>query len=203
MIALQTLIVSFAFSFVGSIPPGTINISVIQLSLDRKYYAAIRFALAAAIVEYPYAFIAVRFEEYITSTPLVVENFTIIAGLAMILLGILNLWPSKQPLQITEKYKHSGFRKGVVISMLNPLAIPFWIGVTAYLKSNGWVSTDNNLIYLYVLGVSAGTFALLLMLAVLAKKATRFVEQGLWLKKLPGTIFLLLGIYTLGRYFLL
>ena len=182
MIALQTFLVSFSFSFIGSIPPGTINISVVQLSLERQFNAALRFSLAAALVEYPYAFIAVKFEEWITSSPAVIDNFTLIAGIAMVLLGILNLWPSEKPSKVVERLKKSGFRKGILISIANPLAIPFWIGVTAYLKSNEWVNVSNNYIYVYVLGVSAGTFCLLALMAVLGQKIAPMLQHSVVIK---------------------
>ncbi|MEQ9413449.1 MAG: hypothetical protein RIF39_06440, partial [Cyclobacteriaceae bacterium] len=53
------------FSFIGSIPPGTLNLSVLQLGLEGKVKTALRFALAVAIIEYPYTWIGVEFESWI------------------------------------------------------------------------------------------------------------------------------------------
>ena len=64
-------ILGAVFSFVGSIPPGTLNLTVLQLGLQGKTAIALRFALAVTIVEYPYAWIAVEFESWITSRPVV------------------------------------------------------------------------------------------------------------------------------------
>ncbi len=36
-------LIGLVFSFVGSIPPGTLNICVLQLGLERKTAAALRF----------------------------------------------------------------------------------------------------------------------------------------------------------------
>ncbi|HTL08581.1 MAG TPA: hypothetical protein VL307_10005, partial [Chitinophagaceae bacterium] len=55
---------SFFFSFTGSLTPGTINLSSVQLGLDKKPHIAWRLALAAAMVEYMYAWVAVKFEAY-------------------------------------------------------------------------------------------------------------------------------------------
>ena len=160
-----------------------------------------RFAIAAGLIEYPYVLIAVKFESWITSSPMVVANFQIITGSVMILLGIVNLWSTTNPTKFTNKLQDSGFRKGLLISIANPLAIPFWVGVTAYLRSNEWVDTSGGNIYLYALAVSLGTVALLSVVAVLAKKTAPLLQQNKVVKKLPGWIFIGLGVYTFARYF--
>ena len=38
------------FSFIGSIPPGALNLSVLQLGLEGKVKTALRFALAVSII---------------------------------------------------------------------------------------------------------------------------------------------------------
>jgi len=200
MSLLQTFIIGFVFSFIGSIPPGTINVSVAQLSLNKQFWAAMRFALAAGLIEYPYVLIAVKFESWITSTPMIIANFQVIAGSVMILLGIVNLWSTASPTKLTKKLQDSGFRKGLLISIANPLAIPFWVAVTAYLKSNDWVNTTGSNIYLYALAISLGTIALLSLVAILAKKIAPLLQHSQIVKNLPGWIFIVLGIYTFWEY---
>lgn len=196
------LLVAFGFSFVGSIPPGSINLSVIQLSMQGKIAAAFRFCLAAALIEFPYGYIAVIFESYITSSPIIVNNFRLITGITMIALGILNILPDRKKSEQLRKFKESGFRKGVLISILNPLAIPFWVGVTAYLKHQGWIEVDSTIkIIFYVLGISLGTFSLLAVLALIAKRLGNFADKGNILKLVPGIVFFLLGGYALLQYF--
>ena len=84
---IQVFIVGLIFSFVGSIPPGTLNILVLQLGLENKVRAALRFALAVALVEYPYAWIAVMFEDWLTSSPAVTQNFQLTGALVMTAIG--------------------------------------------------------------------------------------------------------------------
>lgn len=200
---LITFLIAFFFSFVGSIPPGSLNLSVIQLSLDGQLSAAIRFAIAAAIIEYPYAFIAVKFEGLITSSPIVLDNFKLIAALVMLILGVVNLasYSKETSSKTLEKLRKSGFRKGVILSILNPLAIPFWIGVTAYLNNQQWISLTNNyLILIYVLGISIGTFSLLALLALLSKYLDSYFSNNKLIKIIPGIIFLILGLYAMLEY---
>ena len=197
----QLFLIAFFFSFLGSIPPGSINLSVIRLALDNKYNAALRFATAAALVELPYAFAAVQFEGVLTASPLIVDHFKLLAALIMIILGITNLSFSKNPSQRVQKMRESGFRRGLLISILNPLAIPFWVGVTAYLNTQGWIElTSLNHIFAYIAGISVGTFVLLVLLAMLSRKIGSFFKESVLIQILPGIVFIVLGVVALLQY---
>jgi threonine/homoserine/homoserine lactone efflux protein len=157
VLILQVFIIGLVASFIGSIPPGTLNIMVLQMGLENKIRTAMRFILAVALIEYPYAWIAVEFEYLITSSPVVQQNFKLLAAIVMLALGILALWSARKPSALTVKLQESGFRKGLILSILNPQAIPWWIGMTAYLKVQGWIVLDTNWrLHSYVLGTSAG-----------------------------------------------
>ena len=93
------------FSFIGSIPPGTLNLSVLQLGLEGKVKVALRFALAVSIIEYPYAWIAVQFEGWVTSAPMVIENFQLVTAIVMVGIGALNLWAAEKPTTFSTKVK--------------------------------------------------------------------------------------------------
>lgn len=191
----------FIFSFIGSIPPGTINLSVLQLGIEQKIKLAMKFSLAAAIIEYPYAWIAIQFESWITSAPVVLDNFQLITAVVMTLLGILNLWTVGKPTEFFKRIQSSGFRRGIVIAMLNPLAIPFWIGVTAYLKAQGWLQLSSTiLLHSYIFGISIGTLMLLTLFAFLANKLAGMLQHSLWLKRIPGITLLVLGVYAFYVY---
>lgn len=197
----ELFLIAFFFSFLGSIPPGSINLSVIRLALDNKYDAALRFAAAAALIEFPYAFIAVQFEELLTSSPVIVENFKLIAAIVMIVLGITNLSVTKHSSNKMQKIRESGFRRGILISILNPLAIPFWIGITAYLNTQGWIDLrSENHRFVYISGISMGTFALLALLALLSRKIGSVFKENIVVQVLPGVIFIALGVFALLQY---
>ena len=201
MIATINFLLGFFFSFIGSIPPGTINLTCVQLGLEKKIGIAWRFAAVCSVLEYPYAWIAVEFAEWITSSPLVVENMQLIAAIVMTVLGILTLWSSFKPSKLTTKLSESAYMRGIVLSILNPLAIPFWVGTTAYLNSLNWIdlSTPAGL-HGYLVGVVLGTFILLMILVYLAKKIISQFTHSSWLNKIPGAALIILGIYAFIQY---
>lgn len=198
---LQNLILAFVFSFLGSIPPGTLSLTMLQLGLEKRIRIAWRFALAAALIEYPYTWIAVAFENFITSSPVVLDNFKLITALVMMLLGVFNLWSTKRPTVFAKRFQESGFRRGVVLGILNPLAIPFWIGVIAYLKVQGWIVLGSHQqLHSLLLGAALGGFTLLILLAYLAKRMVSIFQPGSKVKLIPGVVLLLLGLYAFIDY---
>jgi threonine/homoserine/homoserine lactone efflux protein len=189
------------FSFIGSIPPGTLNLSVLQLGLEGKVKTALRFALAVSIIEYPYTWIGVEFESWITSSPMIIENFQLITAIVMVAIGVLNLWSAEKPSNFTLRFNESGFRRGLILSILNPMAIPFWIGITAYLKAQGWLNLSSVwLLHSYILGTSVGAMILLTLFALLAKKLARYINNSKMVKRIPGFTLLALGIYAFIKY---
>jgi threonine/homoserine/homoserine lactone efflux protein len=202
MSAVTNFFISFILSFAGSIPPGTINLTVVQMGLEDRLKAALRFSLAASLIEYPYAWIAVKFEKIITSSPVIIENIQIISALVLIILGLINVWPKKQSaITAPSKFSKSGYRRGILLGILNPLAIPYWIGITAYLQSQHWIdlSTAPRL-HGYLFGVVCGGFLLLVLLAYLSSKVMTGLMQFPWIRKIPGYLLLTLGIYSLIEY---
>ncbi|MCB0491542.1 MAG: LysE family transporter [Cyclobacteriaceae bacterium] len=189
------------FSFIGSIPPGTLNLSVLQLGLEGKIKTALRFALAVSIIEYPYTWIGVEFESWITSSPMIIENFQLITAIVMVAIGVLNLWSAEKPSNFTLRFNESGFRRGLILSILNPMAIPFWIGITAYLKAQGWLNLSSVwLLHSYIFGTSVGAMILLTLFALLAKKLARYINNSKMVKRIPGFTLLALGIYAFIKY---
>ncbi len=203
MEVLQNFLLAFLFSFLGSIPPGTLNLTILQLGVEKKTSIAWRFALAAALIEYPYAWLAVSFESFITSSPVILDNFKLISAIAMILLGIFNIWSAQKPTVFIERFQESGFGRGIILSILNPLAMPFWIAITAYLSVQGWIVLDSNShLHSYLLGISLGAFTLLIGVAYLARRMMSIFQAGSKIKLIPGLLLLALGLYAFIDYLL-
>ena len=198
---ITNFIVAFIFSFIGTIPPGSLNLIILQLGFQKKVNIAWRFALAACLVEYPYAWLAVKFEALITSSPLIVRHAELIAAIIMTSLGAFNLISAKNPSKFSEKFNQSGFRRGIVLSVLNPLILPFWVGTTAYLKGMKWIDLSSNArLHAYLIGISLGTLALCVLIIYLAKKIVSEFHHQATFQKIPGFVLLALGLYAFIQY---
>jgi threonine/homoserine/homoserine lactone efflux protein len=199
----QVFLVGLVLSFIGSIPPGTLNLAVLQLGMEHKIKAALRFALAVSIIEYPYAWIAVVFEDWVTSSPIIVDNFQLITAIVMTVIGAFSIWSARKPSEFSVRFNESGFRRGLILSILNPMAIPFWIAYTAFLKSQGWIDLSTQWhVHSYVLGTSVGVMLLLTLFAFLAQRLASYVKDNRIVKMVPGVTLLVLGLYAFVNYLL-
>jgi threonine/homoserine/homoserine lactone efflux protein len=200
MLYFQVFLIALFFSFVGSIPPGTLNLCVLQLGLQQKTGAALRFALAVSIIEYPYAWIGVVFESWIARTPAIVQNFQLLTAIVMLVMGVFTIWSARKPTSFAQKFNASGFRRGLVLSILNPMAIPFWVGVTAYLRAQGWVDLSTpGLLHGYVFGTSVGAMLLLTAFTFLAARLSGYVQHNRLVAMAPGITLVVLGLYASYR----
>lgn len=190
-------LIAFGFSFIGSIPPGAINISVVQYTIEGNLRAAVRFSIAAALIEFPYVITAILFSEILLSTTAIMDNIKLISTVLMFVLAIINTYSYFKPNPIS-KHRGKGFRKGVLISIFNPLAIPFWTGVTAYLLDQKWITINTAADYLfYGFGVSIGTLTLLILLIWVTRQFKIEIRNQKLSKLIPACVFYILGFYGL------
>ncbi|MEM7548351.1 MAG: LysE family transporter [Bacteroidota bacterium] len=192
---LGLLFFGFSVSFVGSIPPGSLNVTSIQIGLKRDYSSLFKFAFAAGFVEFFYALFAVKFQHYVLSSVTITQSFHLITGLSLLIIGLANILPTKT--KNNKKIKGNPFLKGALISVFNPMAIPFWVMTTAYFETNNWLAlTSNTLLVVYCIGISAGTIALLYVAGRLAGQYQLDPKKHYLVEKIPGSILILLGLYN-------
>jgi len=192
---------AFVSSFIGSIPPATINLLAVQLGFEDKFRIAVRLAIGASIIEYFYAWIAVKFEAVIVSMPVVANNFLLITAVVMLTLGTATLRSANKPSTLSKSFSDSGFRRGIILGILNPLAMPYWIGWTASLESQHWIDLSTTpLLHSYLLGVLVGGLLLLISVAYLSKKLISRFQHSVLLRKIPGIAMLVLGLCSFVQY---
>lgn len=161
-------------------------------------------AAGAAIVEYFYAWIAVRFELLIRTSPMIVSNMQLITAIVMSALGLIAIFSSHGPAKPKTSSKPNGFVKGVLLGILNPLAIPYWTGATAYFKSQDWIDLSTSIgLHSYLTGVSLGVFSLLLLVTFAARKLSKILlDKHSVIRKIPGYLMLALGIFAFTKFFI-
>lgn len=195
---LGVLFIGLVVSYLGSIPPGALNLTVIQLGIKEQHRAALNFALASAFIEFFYAGIAVKAQQYFMANPSFSGYFQLITGSLLLVIGLANLMARRKAPKTTSKAVSAkgGFWQGFVLSCFNPMAIPFWLAVTAALQSAEWLLiTDQNFVF-YLLGIPLGTFLLLLQASKLGVRLKHLQENSFLMYRLPGLILISLSAYT-------
>lgn len=143
--------------FIGTIPFGPINLTVVKTTIELGKKCALEVALAASLVEIFEALIAIIFGAVIS---IYLETSLLISlaiAIAFIVLGIMVL-TSKPKVNIEKECKYvdvgSQFRKGIIVAALNPQAILFWICALAAI-SQYFVFEYTGL---YLIGFLSGVF---------------------------------------------
>lgn len=190
---------AFGISFLGSIPPGSINISVMQLSIQQQRGAALSLALGAVLIESIYAGISLSFLQLLSEKELLYQILMWITGLGLMILGMINFFSSSSSKSFNHEKntrKRNSFLKGVFLGLINPLSIPFWLGMTTYLSSNGWLHLGSDS-WFYIFGLASGTFFLMIMVDLLGSRFRAVADNRWVVHRLPGILFMIMGLYYL------
>lgn len=157
---ISTFLAGLVVSFLGTLPPGILNVTVTRITLQQGRKAAFWFVLACGLVEWGYSYLAVLI------TQLVVENGVIryltdgLTAAVLLVMGIYYIRKKTTAQPVASQSDAAPFRLGVVLSLLNLAAFPFWTIYTTLLIQKGWVSLMHTPdLFIYVTGIALGTLA--------------------------------------------
>ncbi len=192
---------AISISFVGSLPLGALNLTAINIRMRQSIRALLAFCLAAAIVEWVQVLIAVSVIGRFQTEALTWEWAAWLSGGILLAIGLYYLLGSGP--QTTAQSVPSGFSQGILLSLLNPLAIPFWLFWSFTIGNWGFPIDSTGQAVSFSTGVSLGTF-----LALLAFGSLGYVLQhrlpalDRYLSRIIGWTLVLLGGYQLVRQFI-
>lgn len=164
------ILLGFLIGFIGYLPPGNINLTAVQLGLSESTKRLWAFIWFAALMEFIYCYGCIWGINFLLQKPDWVHILEWSAVVIFAALGILSLLPSGS--KVSDSF--SGIRRGVIVAVLNPLQIPFWLVWGVYITQNRWIDGSNLSIILFSIITSLGTVAVLYMYAVLGR---RLVER--------------------------
>jgi threonine/homoserine/homoserine lactone efflux protein len=151
---------AFGISFLGTLPVGTLNVSVANLAIGMDTTGAIQFALGAVCVEMLLVRVALVVVRKLEGMRHLFTFFSLFACLALWVLAGAGLWAAFR-VQMPEKGSpltgHHPFMAGLLLSFLNPLHLPFWMGWTSVLKSRNLLTETPASYNRYVTAIGTGT----------------------------------------------
>ncbi|UPK68459.1 LysE family transporter [Chitinophaga filiformis] len=149
---------AFSISFAGSLPLGTLNLSVANYTLHHDLTGAIGFSAAAIAVE----IIIVRLSLLAVSILAGIKRFyTLFKSLiCLILIAMaINMFITSGGISGDAHPVISlhPVLAGLILSVVNPLHLPFWMGWTAVLRSKGILEQSSSAYNRLIAGIGAGT----------------------------------------------
>lgn len=198
-------LIGMIVSFIGSIPLGSINVSVLQVTLSRGAKAGMVFAIGATLVELVYSFIAIKFSAFLLSNQDVELYIQLVAIPAFVILSVYSFRKKvdeveKEDMKVDSSENStsnkSNFFKGIFIGLVNPLQIPFWVAYGTYMLSNEWIKNDGFLLNFFISGIICGTFLLLTLVVVASNALDKKLNLNRFnMDKIIGYVFLGLAIF--------
>ena len=191
--------------FVGGLPLGLINMSVVNITIKKSPKSAYQFALGSSLVEILEASVAVVFgmviEGYVRNNQYV-QSFLF---LAFVIVGLYFLMKKPRPIyyESSSTKKSNEFFKGVVVALLNPQAIPFWLFALAFVAPYQIIDFAGTNLYFFLGGVFIGKLLALVLFTKFAQYIKTHVRQSSSIvDKTMGSIFIIIGLIQVLAFFI-
>lgn len=165
---LLTFVIGIVLNAVGYIPPGNINLTVAQLTINKGMRQAWYFILSFSCVEVFFTFGMMRFARFISSDVNLNENInevrlgTFVDGFMIFLFLIMGTitWVNRKKIPKTKGNNNS--RKGsvfygILLGVVNPVQVPFWLFFGNYVILHNWIQTDYLSLTVFSVGSGIGS----------------------------------------------
>jgi threonine/homoserine/homoserine lactone efflux protein len=163
-------------SFVGALPLGMLNLTVLQLSLASRFKQAFAFSFGAVIVEFLQIFFTFLMMNLLLKIPQLNSILAIVSIPILLFLGFKNLKNDAytEGSSLTNK---NAFLQGVLLSFANVLVYPFWLVWGNLFVKNGWLPPTPLSYSIFALGAGLGTLGAFLAFILLGKLLFRHLQS--------------------------
>lgn len=186
-------------AYFGLISPGMLNMTALKIRMENGTSNSLKFAFGAALIVFVQAGIALYFADYFIKNPEVIERLKMAGVVVFFILSIFFYYLSRKELNPkTSNTKGNYFLKGIGMSSINMLGIPFYLGISIFLAAENKILIEQPFILLFVIGASIGSFLLFSTYIVFANiiiKKVSFIAKNI--NVILSLLFLALGVFTL------
>ena len=184
MIFLTFFIGLFA-NFIGYIPPGNINLTLVKVAINRGIKQALQFIIAFSSVEFFFTYFIMHAAKWLSGQ---VRLDILIDWVMVVLFTVLGTitWLHRKNPPETNYSDTDSFKYGILLGFLNPVQIPFWMITGTYLITHQWILFGKLALVIFSFGSAAGAFLCLFLYAHFARYiqskfalSTRIINMGI------------------------
>ena len=190
-------------AYFGLISPGMLNMTGLKIRITKGKKESVEFAAGASVTVFFQVSTAIFFATYFNENPEIIEYLKIAGVGVFFMLAIFFFALSRKELNPkTTTTSNNYFIRGMGLSLINRLAIPFYLGMSIYLVSIHKVILVQPYSLLFVLGATLGSFLLFLTYILFAKyivNKVSFIAKNI--NSLLSLLFIVLAIITLFKLF--
>jgi threonine/homoserine/homoserine lactone efflux protein len=168
----------FTSSFLGTLPLGMLNLTILQLALANRQRQATAFSLGATLIEVVQIGITLLSMNVLSAIPRLSQAISIISIPILLYLGYQNFKKRQNTVEERnpeeggkgeQKKLKSAFWQGVVLGFANVVVYPFWLLWGNFFVQNGWLLPTPEAYFYFSLAAGLGTFGAFLFFILLGK----------------------------------
>lgn len=157
---IRILFTGLLISFLGSLPLGTLNIAIMQISISDGIGPAIYFGFGSLTAEIIYVRLSLIAMDWVRKQKRIFRFLEWITLAVVLALAISSFYAALHP-QVKKNIILSStlhrFWLGLFMSALNPVQIPFWFGWSTVLFTKGILKPIPLQYNFYIAGIGIGT----------------------------------------------
>jgi threonine/homoserine/homoserine lactone efflux protein len=163
-----TFFLGLIVNFIGYIPPGNINLTLVQIAINRGIKQALQFIIAFSCIEFFFTFFIMNAAKWLSGQ---LHLNTIIDWVMVIMFGTLGTitWLGRKKPPKPTYSQHESIKYGIILGFLNPMQVPFWMIAGTYLITHQWIMIGNLALTIFSLGSAGGAFLCLFIYGKFAR----------------------------------
>ncbi len=192
-------------AFIGALPIGTVNLSVVQTTIQKDAYTAMKIAIAAGVAEILVSYLALNYNtavsEYLSNNyglQVFISVFIVVAGVLFLL--------KKQKNRTHKKSRSTLYNslKGFLLALINPPVILFWLYIFSVLNDYSAYKIHGMLPVINLIFFFAGVYTGKIIALYLYSKFSLLIQNkiknvSLYLDKGIGSVLLIIGFVQIVK----
>lgn len=180
-----TFFLGLIANFVGYIPPGNINLTLVQITINRGFKQAMKFIIAFSCVEFFFTYFIMHAAKWLSAQVKLDVVIDWIMFVLFLVLGTITWINRKKPPE-TNYSEHDSVKYGILLGFLNPMQVPFWMITGTYFITHEWILDGKLALVVFSIGSAGGAFLCLFLYAQFARYikskfalSTRVINTGI------------------------
>ncbi|MEA1786743.1 LysE family transporter [Arenibacter sp. GZD96] len=200
---INILLAGLLISFLGALPLGTLNITAFQIAAMQNVPDALWFAIAVVVVELVVVRITLVIAHKIDFSDKFFAYVFPIAALLLMYLAISSFITSGNAQELDAgttlfPFVKSTFILGILLSILNPMHLPFWMSWNSILFERKTLEKRLSMYAMYITGIGVGSITALFIFIFAGKHIFQNYQQYNYLLAfIMGCLYLGFSFYLL------
>ena len=192
------ILLGIVTTYIAYLAPGMLNMTAVQIAIDNGTKKAAMFSIGSSFVVTFQASIALLFANYLHQHPEILQQLEVAGVFVFFTLAILFFVKTRFKFKYRERKQRGNFiLRGVGMSFMNMLAIPFYLGIGTYLATKGLLIMETTYVLFFAVGTLIGAgilFYSYIAFAKIIKERASFIARNI--NYILSGLFLFLGIMT-------